>query len=185
MRILFSRLSLVLIVLVGGIFGAQAQSNLKERGLDQLFALLAHAPNAAEAARIADEIWVRWTQPTDPEIAVDMAEALSFRRELRLNAAMNALTEMTRDYPDYAEAWNQRATIHFLLGNFDESLADIKEVLKREPRHFGALTGRAIILLQKGDEQGALDAITAALKIHPFLPERGLFPQLVEPMIRT
>lgn len=175
----------LIIMISGSVGGGLAQSGDRDVNIDELFTLLAEAPNAGEAFAIADRIWTYWTQPEDPELASSMAEILEWRRSMRLNAAMNALTRLTREYPEYAEAWNQRATLHFMLGNTEESLSDIKEVLKREPRHFGALAGKAIILLQQGDDQGALEAMTRALQIHPYLPERGLFPQLVEPATRT
>ncbi len=68
---------------------------------------------------------------------------------------------------------------------YDKSLADIEQTLAREPRHFGALAGRALIYHTLGKRDEALQAIREALEIHPFLPERALFPELAAPPIRS
>ena len=79
--------------------------------------------------------------------------------------------------PDYIEAWNRRATVYYLKKDFDRSIADIEEVLKREPRHFGALSGLGMIFQELGDDKHALDAFRRALAVHPHL-ER--IPDLVK-----
>ena len=81
--------------------------------------------------------------------------------------------------PEYAEAWNKRATVHFLLGNLADSIADVDVTLDLEPRHFGALSGLGQIELQLGDPAAALSAFEAALLMHPHLPgTRDLNTQL-------
>ncbi|MEO0619007.1 MAG: tetratricopeptide repeat protein, partial [Pseudomonadota bacterium] len=77
--------------------------------------------------------------------------------------------ELVKAAPDYAEAWNKRATVNYMVGRLDESLSDIERTLELEPRHFGALSGRALVLTDKGDKKGALAAIEQAMRIHPFL----------------
>jgi len=69
--------------------------------------------------------------------------------------------------PDYVEAWNRRATIYFMKNDYGKSLADIREVLKREPRHFGALSGLGLILQEMGDNRRALDVYRRTLELHP------------------
>jgi tetratricopeptide (TPR) repeat protein len=87
---------------------------------------------------------------------------------------LNAVIDLR---PDFTEAWNRRATIYYLKKDFGHSLVDIHEVLAREPRHFGALSGLGIILQELGDERHALDAFRRALAIYPRL-ER--IPDLVK-----
>jgi tetratricopeptide (TPR) repeat protein len=84
------------------------------------------------------------------------------------------------DYPDYAEGWNQRATLYYMLDNLEASLADIDKVLAIEPRHYGALAGRVLIYLKQGKHDEALRDMRAALALHPYLNERRLFPELAE-----
>ena len=77
------------------------------------------------------------------------------------------IRDRVNDHPDYAEAWNRRATIHYLLGNYQDSLADIEQTLTLEPRHFGALSGVGLIMQQLGENEKALHAFEQVLEISP------------------
>ena len=155
-----------------------------DAGLDALFAQLRSAPDPATAQRIDQQIWSVWTHPSDPDLASRMGEVLAARGSGNLSSALSLLDELVADFPDYAEGWNQRATIHYMMGNLDLSIADCARVLELEPRHFGALSGRAVIHLQRGDRALAVRDMSAALAIHPFLAERQLFPELVQEITR-
>ena len=110
-----------------------------------------------------------------------MSVAGNFMGEGDLDLAASAeLDGVVAEYPDYAEGWNQRATVHYLLDNLDASLADIEKVLAIEPRHYGALSGRVLIYLKQGKHAEALRDMIAALAIHPYLSERRLFPELAQ-----
>ena len=87
---------------------------------------------------------------------------------------LNALIKIR---PDYVEAWNRRATIYFLKNDYGKSIADIREVLRREPRHFGALSGLGVILEEIGDDKHALEVFRRAVEIYPRI-ER--IPELVK-----
>jgi len=95
-----------------------------------------------------------------------------------LPQALSLLSAIVTDYPDYSEGWNQRATLYYMLGDYDSSLADIARTLALEPRHFGALSGRAMIELKQGNRAAALKDMIAALAIDPYLQSRSLFPEL-------
>ena len=71
--------------------------------------------------------------------------------------------------PDYVEAWNRRATLHFANKDYGKSLADIRQVLAREPRHFGALSGLGVIMQEFGEDKLALEAFRRALAVNPHL----------------
>lgn len=146
--------------------------------LDALFAQLKAAPDENAARAITDEIWRIWMTPPDPRLAARMQDVMMLRQTADFASAIGLLDEIVVAYPSYAEGWNQRATIYYMLGNYEKSLADIDKVLEFEPRHFGALVGRAVIYKTMGKEDLALADIQAALAIHPFLAERALFPQL-------
>ena len=85
-------------------------------------------------------------------------------------AARDFFSEAIISSPDYSEAWNKRATVYYLMGEFSQSIADCEEVLKLEPRHFGALSGLGLIYTEMDNPELALDAFTRALKVNPFMP---------------
>jgi tetratricopeptide (TPR) repeat protein len=84
--------------------------------------------------------------------------------------ALAILNRLVGAQPDFAEAWNKRATLHFLMGNYEASLADIDKVLDLEPRHFGALSGRGMIYQRQKKYGAALAAFNDALAINPNMP---------------
>jgi tetratricopeptide (TPR) repeat protein len=189
MKALLRLVFAVLLLAAAPTLPGQAQSYIRgaeqTAELDALFARLAATTDAQSARAIADDIWRIWVQPDDPAIAARMAEIMSAGGLAGPASQIPLIDALIADYPDYAEGWNMRATAHFLNGAYDKSLADIVETLKREPRHFGALAGRALIYQSQGKREEALESIRQALDIHPFLPERALFPELGAPPIRS
>jgi tetratricopeptide (TPR) repeat protein len=161
---------------------ARADEAADRAAIDRLFAELRVAPDAETAQAIDQQIWAYWTTPSDPILAGRMREVFAARGVGDATGAIRLLDKLIADYPDYAEAWNQRATIYYTLGDFEASIADCEKVLALEPRHFGALSGRALMYLQLGKRALALRDMAAALAVHPFLNERRLFPELDEPM---
>lgn len=152
--------------------------------LDALFIRLSRAPDSATAQKLDRQIWSIWISPSDPDLAARMLDVFEARDMRGPVKAIELLDALVMDYPNYAEGWNQRATLHFVTGNYAASLADCERVLALEPRHFGALSGQAIMHLQMGRRDLALKAMSAALAVHPFLNEAGLFPELNRPMTR-
>jgi Tfp pilus assembly protein PilF len=157
---------------------ANAQSADKA-ALDQLFAQLRVAPDAASAKAIDRQIWTLWMNAGDPALVARMQSAVGKLATDPLQA-VSELQSIVADHPTYAEGWNQLATVQFMLGDYDASLAAIDKVLQYEPRHFGALTGRAMIYRNQGTQALALRDMAAALALHPFLSERALFPELLD-----
>ncbi len=139
---------------------------------ETLMAALAQAPNRAEANRLTGEIWRIWLTAPDSAAQEVLDAAMIRRQAYDFIGAIEHLDRLVEGWPDYAEGWNQRATIYFLRGQFEASLADVEQVLAREPRHFGALSGRAVIYLQQGKLPLAQIAMREALVYHPFLSER-------------
>ena len=179
------RLSILLVIGVMLTTGpAAAQAYVDNDALDGLFAELRSAPDAAAARDIERRIWLVWTTPTDTELARRMTQVLLTRAGPDPMATIELLDQMVEDYPDYAEGWNQRATMYYIAGNFEASIADCAKVLELEPRHFGALSGRSLMYLQLDQRPLALRDMTTALGIHPFLNEARLFPELQQNVTR-
>ena len=135
--------------------------------LEPLFEQLAVTESTAEAAGIEAEIWAFWLKgPTDD--ATDTMElAVKAMNQGEWTLALVRLDQLIEQTPDFTEAWNKRATIHYMLGHFDQSIADIKQTLKREPRHFGAWSGLAMIMEHTGRLNAALQAHLMVLEIYP------------------
>jgi tetratricopeptide (TPR) repeat protein len=138
--------------------------------LDDLFQLLRATDHPVVLAEIENRIWSIWYEHDD-EVGAD---AMNFGlRSMNLGAYEEALLVFGRlieDFPDFAEAWNRRATLYYLMGDYQASIADIERTLALEPRHFGALSGLGMVYLQLNNLEKARDAFEAMLEVHPHSP---------------
>ena len=150
--------------------GPAARAARRER----LFGFLARADSSAAGLAMEMEIWHFWLQAPRPEDAELMNEALQRRRVYDLAGAEALLDRLVAQAPDWAEAWNQRATVRFERDDEEGSLADIERALALEPKHFGAMAGQAIILMRTGRMRVAQAILRRAVAIHPYLVERAM-----------
>lgn len=137
--------------------------------LDQLFTELKRERNEKAAERIAGRIWNEWNQSGSASIDLMMQWAQKATEDQKFDVALDFLDQVVTLQPDYAEGWNRRATVHFLMKNYGKSMADIDRTLQLEPRHFGALSGLAQIMTETGHEQSALEAWQKVLAIYPMM----------------
>jgi len=149
----------------------------RAKGLDFLFGALKAAPDEASAKHVEARIWAIWMQTPSDTAALLMARAKAAIDAQQVDVAMKLLDAVIKLRPDYTEAWNRRATLYYLQNDYMRSLADIQQVLVREPRHFGALAGLGMIMQDLGDEKRALDAFRKALAVNPHLEK---VPELVK-----
>src|SRR5437879_520674 len=141
----------------------------RTRGLDFLFGALKAAPDDASAKHVEARIWAVWLQTPSDTAALLMARAKTAVDAQKIDIAIKLLDSVIKLRPDYIEAWNRRATLYYMQNDYGRSLADIREVLIREPRHFGALAGLGMIMQEVGDEKRALEAYRKALAVNPHL----------------
>jgi tetratricopeptide (TPR) repeat protein len=141
----------------------------KAKGLDFLFGALKAAPDEASAKHVEARIWAIWLQTPSDTAALLMARAKAAVDAQKIDVAIKLLDSVIKLRPDYIEAWNRRATLYYMQNDYARSLADIREVLIREPRHFGALAGLGMIMQDVGDEKRALEAYRKALAVNPHL----------------
>jgi len=141
--------------------------------LDTLFEALKVAPDEASAKAIEDRIWALWMVSGSDTCNVLMSRAKMAADGRDYGLAIKLLNAVIELRPEYTEGWNRRATVYYLQKDYAHSLADIREVLAREPRHFGALSGLGAILQEIGDEKHALAAYRRALAIDPHLEHIG------------
>jgi tetratricopeptide (TPR) repeat protein len=153
---------------------------MRDDTLDSLFAKLQQASNDVDAKVIEQKIWAAWVQSDSvtADVLLKQAEAAMGVGDNR--ASLTILNQIIATYPTYAEAWNKRATLKFMIGRYDESLADIEKVLDLEPRHFGALSGRGMIFASQKKWSDALMAYKSALAVNPHMESVKNAIQLIE-----
>ena len=124
----------------------------------------ARVRSLAEAA-----LWAVWSRSGDAAIDYILEIGVGQMREGQLEASVETFSEIIRRRPDFAEGWNKRATAYYLLGDWHRSAADCDEVLRRNPQHFGALSGYGMIWLQLDEPRRALERFEQALAVNPNL----------------
>src|ERR1043166_5960378 len=139
------------------------------RNIDFLFDALKAAPNAEIAKQVENRIWAVWlaSGSDTADLLMTRVKAAIEAKDTRL--AIQLLGSIIEIRPDYVEAWNRRATLFFAMKDYGRAMADIREVLNREPRHFGALAGLGMILEEVGENKQALEAYRKALAINPHM----------------
>jgi tetratricopeptide (TPR) repeat protein len=150
-------------------FAMPIQGGQNDPRLPALLDALSTAHSAEQAAPIEARIWALWTSSGEAAIDRLMAIGLSAMAVQDYPQALFAFSEIIEQKPDFAEGWNKRATVHYLMGDYQRSTEDIEHVLALEPRHFGALSGLGLIALAIGEPEQALEAFETALMIHPHM----------------
>ncbi|MEZ5923498.1 MAG: tetratricopeptide repeat protein [Hyphomicrobiaceae bacterium] len=160
------------VVLLGLTVLATAQSVPRPtpQELDSLFATLKAAQSEPEA-RVAElAIWAAWIKSGSDEIDKLTGLALEAMQTQDYQEALATLDVVVAKMPDFAEGWNKRATVLYIVGDLDRSMADIDKVLALEPRHFGAISGIGLIQIAKGNKPAALEAYRKVIEIYPLSP---------------
>lgn len=129
-------------------------------------------------------LWLVWSRSGDAGVDRLLERGIEDMNGGNLAAAVQIFSRVIRDKPGFAEGWNKRATALFLAGEFERSLADCAEVLKRNPRHFGALSGAGLNHLQRGDEREALGWLRRALEVNPNMRSIELEVRRLEATLR-
>ena len=150
----------------------------RTRGLDFLFGALKAAPDEASAKHVEGRIWALWSATTSDTVSLLMSRAKTALDRGEADTALRLLDSVVTLRPDYIEGWNRRATLYYAKNEYERSLDDIKQVLIREPRHFGALAGLGFIMQELGDDKRALEVFRKAVDINPHL-------QKIQDLIKT
>lgn len=150
-----------------------------QRGQDIefLFGALKAAPDAETAKAVEGRIWSLWMISPSDTANLLMTRVRTAVEVKNLDLAVTLLDSIVTLRPDYVEAWNRRATINYMRKDYGRSLDDIRQVLAREPRHFGALAGLGLIMQELGEDKRALEVYRKALEINPYLPR---IPDLIK-----
>ena len=154
---------IILIIL----FSNFAQADQKDERLIELFDKLFLSTKNMEASKLLFNIWDIWSIADNQETQIIFDEANQFMDVGELDNAIELLTKVVKQSPEFAEGWNKRATVYFLKGELNKSISDIEKTLNLEPRHFGALDGLAEIYLMQDDLVGAAVIYRRILEIIP------------------
>ncbi|MCY3980631.1 MAG: tetratricopeptide repeat protein [Alphaproteobacteria bacterium] len=124
-----------------------------------------------QASNVDRRIWLLWLHSEDETVNRLMAQGMIAMRRGVLDQALQRFDAIIAHAPDFAEGWNKRATVLYMMGRHHESVADVQHVLNLEPRHYGALSGLGMILIALGREEEALAWLHRALELNPYLDE--------------
>lgn len=145
--------------------------------VDDLIAQAQDATSQSDGRRIAGEMWKLWTDAPDRTAQLLLDQGMRRRESYDLAGAYAEFDALVRYCPDYAEGYNQRAFANYLRQNFAEALVDLDRALALSPNHVAALSGKALTLMGLERMGEARIALTAALKLNPWLAERNLVAQ--------
>ncbi len=164
------RTLVILITIALGFSGNISKADQNDPRLPKLFESLKSATDAKTAQVTASDIWRIWSEkPDDKRIAELLRRGTEQMNAGHLRKAEKLFTLVINSAPDFAEAWNKRATVYFLMGAYDLSKKDIAQTIAREPQHFGAWSGLGLVETHIGNYDAALKAYEKAARIHPFL----------------
>jgi tetratricopeptide (TPR) repeat protein len=154
--------------------------------------VMADVPKLAAALRDDDPLvrklaeramWEVWSRSGDASVDRLLASGIEQMGAREGELAVQTFTEVIRRRPDFAEGWNKRATVYYLMGEYQKSLADCDEVMKRNPYHFGALSGYGMIYLQLDQPAKALDYFQRALTVNPNLESINETVEMIKPLL--
>jgi tetratricopeptide (TPR) repeat protein len=145
--------------------------------IEFLFGALKAAPSPEAAKAVEGRIWALWMVSPSDTASLLMSRVRRAIEAKNIDLAVKLLDSIVVLRPDYIEAWNRRATLHFAQKDFTRSIEDIRQTLAREPRHFGALAGLGMIMQELGEDRRALEVYRKAIEINPHLPR---IPDLIK-----
>ena len=165
MRVIFK----ILIISINLLFASKiALADQNDPRLNNLFKKLNETENQDEIRDLISDIWNIWYEVDDPKVIEYFEKGIQAMNLRNYPLAIRFFNNLIEEDPNFAEGWNKRATVHFMMGNFDQSMQDIIKTLELEPRHFGALDGMGLIFIHQGQFQQAIDVYDKMLEIFPF-----------------
>ena len=163
---------------------SQLTANERNVELNNLFEKLKD-DNPVLTFEVEQEIWKIWsTHPKDKNLTQMLSEGSDLVNINKLNDAVRVFTKVIKLDPDWAEAWNKRATVLYLLGEFQKSQNDIDKVLKLEKRHFGALAGQGLVNIQLKNYEKAIMSYEKSKKIYPSMKSPKIMIKEIQKLIK-
>jgi len=176
--------SRLLLFLAIALAGNLLHADQTDERLVDLFAILQETESVRTIQIVESQIWEIWLQHANADVQQLMLVGTRRMNSQRYAEAMVVFNRLTESFPDYAEGWNKRATLHYVLGNLDASINDIEKTLELEPRHFGALSGLGMVFIQRKELSKAKRAFEDLIEVHPNSPNARQNLELVEEQLR-
>mgnify|MGYP001314688625 FL=1 len=159
-------------------------ANETEKKLNKLFNDLLISNNKT-SSEIEQKIWKLWsTHPMDKELTLMLAKGSDAFNNNQFNEAIDIFTNVINLDPNWAEAWNKRATVLYMIGEYQKSQNDINKVLELENRHFGALAGQGLVNIKLKNYEKAIKSYEKALKIYPSMQSPEIMIKQIEALIK-
>ena len=146
---------------------SQSFADQNDKRLNRLFDKLIVTEDQLEIEKLTQQIWKIWHEIDDPRMTRAFETGVQMMNLGFHSRAIDYFDKVILEMPNFAEAWNKRATAHFMMGNFDLSMRDISKTLELEPRHFGALDGMGLIFIHLNQPEKAIDIYDKMLEIFP------------------
>ena len=161
------------------------EANEINKKLNQLFNDLLISNNYTSATKIEQKIWKLWsTHPDNKKLTVMLSQGSDAVNSNQLNKAIDIFTNVINLDPNWAEAWNKRATVFYMIGEYQKSQNDINKVLELEQRHFGALAGQGLVNIKLKNYEKAIKSYKKALKIYPSMQSPEIMIKEIEALIK-
>ena len=173
-------LTIILLFLSTSILSA----NERDAQLDKLFNELKKNISSS-SSNIAQQIWTLWsTHPTDHKLTSILDEGSKLVQDQKLYKAIEVFTKVIELDPNWAEAWNKRATVLYMIGDYQESQNDIDKVLSLEQRHFGALAGQGLVNIKLKNYEKAIESYEKAQDIYPAMQSPKIMIKQIQELIK-
>ena len=174
----------ILTVIIIFFFTSVLNANERDAKLDKLFVELKNNITSS-SPRIAQQIWTLWsTHPTNQKLTSMLEEGTRLVQEHKLIKALTIYNEAIEIDPTWAEAWNKRATLFYMIGEFQKSQDDIYIVLELEKRHFGALAGQGLVNIKLKNYDKAKKSYQKVQEIYPAMKSPKVMIEQIEELIK-
>tara|TARA_B100001059_G_scaffold17731_1_gene14589 strand:- start:143 stop:718 length:576 start_codon:yes stop_codon:yes gene_type:complete len=187
MRIINKKLKICsfLIIILNLIFNFDAKATDQKIQLNKLFNELKESKSNLLAEEIEQKIWKLWsTHPNEKKLTLMLAEGSDMVNKRQFIKAVDIFSKVIALDPSWAEAWNKRATVMYMIGEFQKSQQDINKVLELEKRHFGALAGQGLVNIELKNYEKAIKSYKNAQKIYPLMKSPGIMINRIEVLIK-
>ena len=186
-QIKYKKLQKYFFIIIIFIFGTFSKINANDQKiqLNELLNKLQESKSSILSQEIEQKIWKIWsTHPRDNKLTLMLAEGLVLVNKQKLKESVNIFSEVIKLDPNWAEAWNKRATVLYMLGEFNESQDDIDKVLALERRHFGALAGQGLVNIKLENYEKAIESYKKVKEIYPTMQSPDIMIKQIEDLIK-